>query len=108
RSLPGDVAGLGEALEASAVFGRVTPHQKRSMVRARQARGHVGAVAGDGVNDVLALKEADIGVARATGSDARRAAARIVLLDNRFDAFPAVLFEGRRVIANGDHPPPLE
>jgi len=100
RSLPGDVAGLGEALEASAVFGRVTPHQKRSMVRALQARGHVVAMTGDGVNDVLALKEADIGVAMATGSDASRAAARIVLLDNRFDAFPAVLFEGRRVIAN--------
>src|SRR5687767_11584696 len=70
------------------------------MVHALQARGHVVAMTGDGVNDVLALKEADIGVAMGTGSDAGRAAARLVLLDNRFDAFPAVLAEGRRVIAN--------
>jgi cation-transporting ATPase E len=100
RSLPHDRDGLGAALESSTVFGRVTPEQKRAMVRALQARGHVVAMTGDGVNDVLALKEADIGVAMGAGSDASRAAARLVLLDNSFAAFPAVLAEGRRVIAN--------
>ena len=100
RTLPGDTDGLGAALEESTLFGRVTPDQKRAMVRALQARGHVVAMTGDGVNDVLALKEADIGVAMGAGSDAGRAAARLVLLDNDFAAFPAVLAEGRRVIGN--------
>lgn len=100
RTLPAGGPELAAALDASTVFGRVTPEQKRAMVRALQERGHVVAMTGDGVNDVLALKEADIGVAMGTGSDAGRAAARLVLLDNRFDAFPAVLAEGRRVIAN--------
>jgi cation-transporting ATPase E len=100
RTLPSDPDGLGAVLESSTVFGRVTPEQKRAMVRALQARGHVVAMTGDGVNDVLALKEADIGVAMGAGSDASRAAARLVLLDNSFAAFPAVLAEGRRVIAN--------
>ena len=100
RGLPEDLDDLGEALERSSVFGRVQPHQKRAMVWALQRRGHVVAMTGDGVNDVLALKEADLGVAMGSGSDATRAVAQVVLLDSSFAALPAVLAEGRRVIAN--------
>ena len=91
---------LGGTMERHAVFGRVTPHQKRAMVQALQANGHVVAMVGDGVNDVLALKQSDIGVAFGTGSGASRAVAQLVLVDNSFDALPAVVAEGRRVIAN--------
>lgn len=91
---------LGAAMEAHTVFGRVSPAQKRAMVAALQARGHVVAMTGDGVNDVLALKDADIGVAMGSGSEASRAVARLVLLDDSFAAFPAIVAEGRRVIAN--------
>ncbi|MGD9702048.1 MAG: HAD-IC family P-type ATPase [Acidimicrobiia bacterium] len=100
RSLPSDIDELADALEASTVFGRVTPHQKQAMVKALQSRGHVVAMTGDGVNDVLALKDADCGVAMASGSEASRAVAQLVLLDNSFAALPAVLAEGRRVINN--------
>ena len=82
------------------MFGRVTPHQKRAMVKALQSRGHVVAMTGDGVNDVLALKDADCGIAMASGSEATRAVAQLVLLDSSFSALPAVLAEGRRVINN--------
>lgn len=95
-----DDAALGEVLEQHSVFGRVLPHQKRAMVTALRSRGHVVAMTGDGVNDALALKEADIGVAMASGSAATRAVAQLVLLDNRFAALPGVVAEGRRVIAN--------
>ena len=87
-------------MDAGTVFGRVTPHQKQAMVKALQSRGHVVAMTGDGVNDVLALKEADCGIAMASGSDASRAVAQVVLLDNSFTSLPAVLGEGRRVINN--------
>jgi cation-transporting ATPase E len=87
-------------LDRYSVFGRVTPHQKRAMVHALQSRGHVVAMTGDGVNDTLALKDADIGVAMGSGSAAARAVARFVLLDNDFGVFPSVVSEGRRVIAN--------
>ena len=100
RTLPEEPAALAEVVEAHAVFGRVTPHQKRAMVGALQARGHVVAMTGDGVNDVLALKDADLGVAMGSGSAASRAVARIVLLDNAFAQLPSVVAEGRRVIAN--------
>jgi cation-transporting ATPase E len=82
------------------VFGRVTPQQKRDMVKRLQQNGHVVAVIGDGVNDVLALKDADVGVAMGAGSGATRAVAQLVLLDDRFASVPAVIGEGRRVIAN--------
>jgi cation-transporting ATPase E len=82
------------------VFGRVTPHQKRGMVKALQSRGHIVAMTGDGVNDVLALKDADCGIAMASGSEATRAVAQIVLLDSSFAGLPAVVAEGRRVINN--------
>ena len=100
RQLPTDDSELAEAMEAGTVFGRVTPHQKQAMVKALQSRGHVVAMTGDGVNDVLALKDADCGIAMASGSDASRAVAQVVLLDNSFTSLPAVLGEGRRVINN--------
>ena len=81
-------------------FGRVRPDQKRAMVHALQARDHTVAMTGDGVNDVLALKDADIGVAMGSGSPASRAVAQIVLLDNKFATLPYVVGEGRRVIGN--------
>ena len=100
RTLPADADALAEALETHSVFGRVTPHQKRAMVAALQARGHVVAMTGDGVNDALALKDADIGVAMGNGSPATRAVAQLVLLDGRFAHLPEAVAEGRRVIAN--------
>ncbi len=100
RQLPDDQGALIAALESSSVFGRVQPHQKRAMVEALQAAGHVVAMIGDGVNDVPALKQADIGIAMGTGSQASRSVGRIVLLDSAFAAFPSVVEEGRRVIAN--------
>ncbi len=100
RELPEDEEAMADVLEEHAVFGRVTPHQKRAMVHALQSRGHEVAMTGDGVNDTLALKDADIGVAMGSGSAAARAVARFVLLDNDFAVFPSVVSEGRRVIAN--------
>src|SRR2546422_9522149 len=100
RTLPEDPEGLAEVLEGHTVFGRVTPHQKRSMIAALQSRGHVVAMTGDGVNDVLALKDADIGVAMGSGSSAARAVAQLILLDSNFDPLPSVVDEGRRVLGN--------
>jgi cation-transporting ATPase E len=91
---------LAGALESHSVFGRVTPRQKRTMVQALQAHGHTVAMTGDGVNDALALKDADIGVAMGSGSDATRAVAQLVLLDSTFDSLPPVVAEGRRVLGN--------
>ena len=84
----------------NSVFGRVTPQQKRAMVGALQSKGHVVAMTGDGVNDALALKDADIGVAMGSGAAATRAVAQLVLLDGKFATLPGVVAEGRRVIAN--------
>ncbi|MDT9682040.1 HAD-IC family P-type ATPase [Streptomyces sp. TRM76323] len=100
RSLPGERDAMARALEDGVVFGRVTPRQKRDMVGALQSRGRTVAMTGDGVNDVLALKDADIGVSMGSGSEATRAVAQIVLLDNSFATLPAVVAEGRRVIGN--------
>ncbi|WP_067864972.1 cation-translocating P-type ATPase [Nocardia shimofusensis] len=100
RTLPEDPAALAEVLEDETTFGRVRPEQKRAMVGALQSRGHTVAMTGDGVNDVLALKDADIGVAMGSGSPATRAVAQIVLLDNKFATLPYVVAEGRRVIGN--------
>jgi cation-transporting ATPase E len=91
---------LGAVLDRTGVVGRVTPHQKRAIVAALQQRGHVVAMTGDGVNDALALKDADIGIAMGSGAAATRAVAQIVLLDGQFAAMPGVVAEGRRVIAN--------
>jgi cation-transporting P-type ATPase E len=100
RTLPEDREALAEVVERHSVFGRVTPQQKRDLVQGLQARGHHVAMTGDGVNDVLALKDADIGVAMGAGSEATRAVAQIVLLDNSFATLPLVVAEGRRVIGN--------
>lgn len=100
RRLPPPGEDLADVMEAATVFGRVTPQQKRDMVRALQQRGHVVAMTGDGVNDVLALKESDIGVAIGGGAPASRAVAQLVLLDGRFDTLPDILGEGRRVTTN--------
>ena len=93
-------AAFSDSVASTSVFGRVTPHQKRAMVRALQEQGHVVAMTGDGVNDVLALKDADMGIAMGSGSSATRAVAQLVLLDNKFATLPRVLAEGRRVINN--------
>jgi cation-transporting ATPase E len=100
RQLPEDPGELADALDTHSTFGRVRPDQKRAIVHALQSRRHTVAMTGDGVNDVLALKDADIGVAMGAGSSASRAVAQIVLLDNRFATLPYVVGEGRRVIGN--------
>lgn len=100
RTLPEDRDELAAVLDAHAVFGRVTPQQKRVIVEALGARGHTVAMTGDGVNDVLALKRADLGIAMGSGSAATRAIAKVVLLDDNFTALPQVVAEGRRVLTN--------
>jgi len=101
RTLPDpETPDFDTAVNDGAVFGRVTPDQKRSMVTALQGAGHTVAMTGDGVNDVLALKRADIGIAMGAGAPATKAVAQLVLLDNEFYALPFVVAEGRRVIAN--------
>ena len=100
RQLPDDMNELADVLEANSVFGRVTPAQKRAMVGALQSRGHTVAMTGDGVNDVLALKDADLGIAMGSGAGATRSVAQLVLLDDRFAVMPSVVAEGRRVLGN--------
>nr|WP_325186511.1 cation-translocating P-type ATPase [uncultured Oscillibacter sp.] len=93
-------ADIAQAVRTYTVFGRVVPNQKRKIVRALQSQGHTVAMTGDGVNDVLALKDADCGVAMASGADAACQVAQLVLLDSDFAAMPKVVAEGRRVINN--------
>ncbi|MFI7358572.1 HAD-IC family P-type ATPase [Streptomyces avidinii] len=100
RKLPTDREDMAKVLDANSVFGRVSPQQKRDMVGALQSKGHTVAMTGDGVNDVLALKDADIGVSMGSGSEATKAVAQIVLLNNSFSTLPSVVAEGRRVIGN--------
>ena len=100
RTLGTDPAELREVVERVTVLGRVTPEQKRALVQALQRGGHVVAMTGDGVNDALALKDADIGVAMGNGAQATKAVAQLVLLDGRYSHLPNVLAEGRRVIGN--------
>lgn len=103
RALPEDVEAIAEILEREHVLGRVTPTQKKSIVLALQSRGHVVAMTGDGVNDALAIKTADMGIAMASGSAATKAVSRIVLLDGTFSRLPGIVDEGRQVIANIEH-----
>ncbi len=91
---------LRDAAATYTVFGRVTPQQKRELVRCFQEQGHTVAMTGDGVNDVPALKAADCSIAMAAGSDAAKAVAQFVLLDSDFAALPAIVMEGRRVVNN--------
>ncbi len=91
---------IREAMKKYTVFGRVTPAQKRKFVVALKEQGHTVAMTGDGVNDVLALKEADCSIAMAAGSDAARNVAQLVLLDSNFASMPKVVAEGRRTINN--------
>ncbi|MCB0961715.1 MAG: HAD-IC family P-type ATPase [Acidimicrobiales bacterium] len=100
RTLGDTPEAVADAVAGHDVFGRVTPRQKQAMVAALQAQGHTVAMTGDGVNDALALKDADIGVAMGNGAPATRAVAQLVLLDGQFSRMPNVLAEGRRVIAN--------
>jgi ATPase, P-type (transporting), HAD superfamily, subfamily IC len=102
RTLPEDLdsEAFADAVESHDVFGRVTPEQKRAMVRALQAGGHSVAMTGDGVNDALALKDADLGIAMGSGSAATKAVAQLVLVEGRFSVLPGVVAEGRRIIAN--------
>ncbi len=88
------------AIDAYTVFGRVTPDKKRSLIRAMKKKKHTVAMTGDGVNDVLAMKESDCGIAMASGAQAASQVARLVLLDNDFSAMPGIVGEGRRVINN--------
>ncbi len=100
RNLPEDLEHLSQIMEKHSVFGRVKPQQKREMVKALQAKGHVVAMTGDGVNDVLAIKEAILGIAMGNGAPASKAVAEIVLLDSKFSTLPLVMAEGRKVVAN--------
>lgn len=100
QALPQDAETLAGLVETRSVFGRLSPQQKQSLIASLQANGHVVAMVGDGVNDVLALKRADIGIAMGAGAGAARAVSHLVLLDNRFASLPSVIAEGRRVIGN--------
>lgn len=91
---------MEQAVKKYTVFGRVTPNQKRMLVKALQKQGHTVAMTGDGVNDVLALKDADCSIAMASGSDAACQVSQLVLLDSKFSSMPKVVLEGRRVINN--------
>lgn len=100
RNLPAEPDALAEVVRTQRVFGRVTPEQKKALVIALKSLGHTVAMTGDGVNDTLALKHADLGIAMGSGSAAARAVAHIVLLDGAFARLPGILAEGRQVIAN--------
>ena len=100
RTMGTTVEEITASLKRGNVFGRVTPEQKRTVVQALQEQGEVVAMTGDGVNDALALKRADIGIAMDNGAPATKAVAQLILLDGRFSHLPSVLAEGRRVISN--------
>jgi len=100
RDLPDEIGEMAAVLDAHTVFGRVKPRQKQAMVKALQSRGHTVAMTGDGVNDVLALKDSDLGISMGSGSAATKAVADLVLTDNAFSSLPVVVNEGRKVINN--------
>lgn len=100
RTVDLDGDGVAELVDTTTVFGRVLPHQKRRLVELLQAGGHTVAMTGDGVNDIPALKQADIGIAMDTATPATKSISQLVLLDGRFDRLPGVVAEGRRVISN--------
>ncbi|MBG6225982.1 cation-transporting ATPase E [Arthrobacter sp. CAN_A2] len=100
RALPDEPQAFAEVLRTENVFGRVSPDQKKAMVLALQSLGHTVAMTGDGINDALALKHADLGIAMGSGAPAARAVANLVLLDGGFARLPGIVGEGRQVIAN--------
>lgn len=100
RKLPEDINELAKVLENVDVLGRVLPHQKKAIVQALHTQGHVVAMTGDGVNDTLALKEADLGIAMGNAAPAAKAVAQVVLVDSRFSHLPDVVARGRQVMAN--------
>ena len=100
RYWPEDTVQRDEIVRSHTVFGRVTPDQKRTLVDSLRRQGHVIAMTGDGVNDTLALKDADLGIAMGTGSQVAKAVAQLVLLDDQFEALPIVVAEGRQVLHN--------
>ncbi|MGO5066788.1 MULTISPECIES: HAD-IC family P-type ATPase [unclassified Clostridium] len=100
RELPENEEDLRKVVDKISVFGRVSPHQKKSIVKALKSNGHTVAMTGDGVNDVLALKESDCGIAMASGSESTKAVAQLVLLNSDFSAIPQVVLEGRKLINN--------
>ena len=100
RNLPDDVEELAEVLEDIDVLGRVLPEQKKAIVQALHSKGHTVAMTGDGVNDALALKEADLGIAMGNAAPATKAVAQIVLVDSKFSHLPSVVARGRQVMAN--------
>ena len=91
---------IEKAVQKYTVFGRVTPKQKQKIVKALQGQGHTVAMTGDGVNDILAMKDADCSVAMASGSEAAAQASQVVLLESDFSCMPSVVLEGRRVVNN--------
>ncbi|MGC4430116.1 cation-translocating P-type ATPase [Streptococcus suis] len=93
--------------ETTAIFGRVSPHQKKLLIQTLKAQGHTTAMTGDGVNDILALREADCSIVMAEGDPATRQIANLVLLDSEFHDIPEILFEGRRVVNNISHIAPI-
>ncbi|MGC4385771.1 cation-translocating P-type ATPase [Streptococcus suis] len=93
--------------ETTAIFGRVSPHQKKLLIQTLKAQGHTTAMTGDGVNDILALREADCSIVMAEGDPATRQIANLVLLDSEFRDIPEILFEGRRVVNNISHIAPI-
>ena len=95
-----DAQDIPVLMQTHSIFGRVTPDQKKAMVQALQVQGHVVAMTGDGVNDVLALKAADCSIAMGSGSQAARAVSSMILLNNQFDDLPGIVVQGRRVINN--------
>ncbi len=100
QTMPEDSKKLGLFMEHNTVFGRVQPQQKKAMIQALQDLGHVVAMLGDGVNDVLAMKQADLGIAVGSGATATKAVAQIILIDGQFKTLPHIVAEGRRVLAN--------
>ncbi|HGA1203929.1 TPA: cation-translocating P-type ATPase [Streptococcus suis] len=93
--------------ETTAIFGRVSPHQKKLLIQTLKAQGHTTAMTGDGVNDILALREADCSIVMAEGDPTTRQIANLVLLDSEFRDIPEILFEGRRVVNNISHIAPI-
>ena len=98
--LPDIIDNIEEMVEKTVAFGRTSPEQKQQIIKALQKNGHIVAMTGDGINDILALKRSDCGIAMGSGSDATKAVSKFVLLDSKFSSLPEIVKQGRRVINN--------